>query len=128
MPNPLAVLNETRHLSPVAPPVHACGIWIVSCSEPSSFGACIGRRWGRGVVRFKFKETGGAEGVNAHPGAVLEDGGLLVELFARAGRVDERRGDLARAVEKPVPIVVVSIIPVNNEARARRRKPRRRTC
>ena len=40
LPNPLAVLNETRHLSPVAPPVHAAGIWIVSCSEPSSFGAC----------------------------------------------------------------------------------------
>ena len=50
LPNPLAVLNETRHLSPVAPPVHAAGIWIVSCSEPSSFGACVERRGG-GVVR-----------------------------------------------------------------------------
>ena len=42
-----------------------------------------------------------------YPCAVVDDGGLLVELLARPGRVDERGGNLARPIEKPIPVVAV---------------------
>ena len=42
LPKPLALVNDTRHLLPVDPPVHVipAGSWTVSCSLPSCLGAC----------------------------------------------------------------------------------------
>ena len=45
LPNPPAVLSETRHLFFVAPPWHAAGSAIVSCSEPTFVGFCHREAW-----------------------------------------------------------------------------------